>query len=148
MILGFEPEDSGRDNIRHRGYLLGYTKQQIAELEDEIIGFAGLEESIDLPLKTYSAGMNVRLAFSVSTALGGDILLIDEVFAAGDAEFQARAKERMQSIIQSSACMIFVSHDLDAICENCTRAVWLDGGTIVADGEPEKIVQSYCESLA
>jgi len=148
LFLGFEPEDNGRQNIRYRGYLLGYSKQEIAKLEDEIIDFAGLRESIDLPLKTYSAGMNVRLAFSISTAIGGDIVLIDEVFAAGDAEFQARAQRRMREIIQGSACMIFVSHDLQAIRENCTRVVWLDNGAIVADGEPEQILQSYTENLS
>ncbi|MGI9356959.1 MAG: ABC transporter ATP-binding protein [Rhizobiaceae bacterium] len=148
LMLGFEPEDNGRENIRHRGYLLGYTKQEIMELEDEIIDFAGLRESIDLPLKTYSAGMNVRLAFSISTALGGDIVLIDEVFAAGDAEFQVRAQERMRDIIKTSACMILVSHDLETISENCTRVLWLDNGGILADGKPGDVIDAYSESLS
>jgi len=147
LTLGFEPENSGRQNIRHRGYLLGYTRQQIKEFEDEIIEFAGLRDAIDLPLKTYSAGMNVRLAFAISTAGASEILLIDEVFGAGDAEFQHRAEQRMKEMVESSACLMLVSHDLQAIRANCSRVLWLEHGTLFADGNADDVIGAYVESV-
>jgi len=141
--VGFELEESGRNNIYYRGYLLGYSHDAIRELEREIIDFAGLEEFIDMPLKAYSSGMQVRLAFSVSTALGGSILLIDEVLGAGDAEFAEKARARMIELIDQAACILFVSHDLNAVKNLCTRAIWIDHGMIKADGAPDVIISAY-----
>ena len=144
--IGFEMEESGRRNIYYRGYLLGYPHNKIKEIEQDIISFAGLEEFIDMPLKTYSAGMQIRLAFAVSTAMGGNILLIDEVLAAGDVEFSEKAYNRMIELIEKAACLIFVSHDLNAIKNLCTRAIWIEHGTIQAEGEPESLIDKYLSS--
>jgi len=141
--VGFEKEESGRRNIYYRGYLLGYEHGEITEIEQDIIAFAGLEEFIDMPLKAYSAGMQIRLAFAVSTAMGGSILLIDEVLAAGDAEFAVKAHARMLELIEHAACIIFVSHDLNAVKNLCTRALWIDHGLIKADGAPDDVIESY-----
>lgn len=146
VSLGFEIEDTGRENIYYRGYLLGFRKEQIEAIEQQVIEFAGLGPFIDLPLRTYSSGMLVRLGFSISTALEGDILLLDEVLAAGDAEFLERAQNRIREIVASTACMILVSHDMAAVKEFCNRAVWMDGGLIRAEGDPETITREYLAS--
>ncbi len=127
--------------------MLGYTRQQIRELEDEIIEFAGIRDAIDLPVKTYSAGMNVRLAFAISTACPSEILLIDEVFGAGDAEFQHQAQQRMQELVENSACMMLVSHDLEAIGTNCSRVLLIDNGNLVADGTADDVIRTYSNSV-
>lgn len=141
--LGFEMEETGRANIYYRGYLLGYPHEVIREMEAEIIAFAGLEEFIDMPLKTYSTGMQVRLAFAVSTAMGGSILLIDEILAAGDADFAQKAQARMMELIENASCIVFVSHDLEAVKRLCNRAIWIDEGKIRCEGDPEEVVAAY-----
>ena len=144
---GFEVEDTGRENIYLRGHLLGYTREEVADMEEEIIRFAGLEGFIDMPLRTYSAGMQVRLAFAISTAMGGGVLLIDEVLAAGDAEFAEKARARMCELIDTAQCMVLVSHDMGAVTSLCTRVLWIDQGRIQADGEPEEVVNEYLKFM-
>ena len=146
--VGFELEDTGRENIYYRGFLMGYSREQLKHLEASIIAFSGLETRIDMPLKSYSAGMQVRLAFSISTAIASDILLIDEVIGAGDAEFQKRAKERVSDLVRHAGCVVLVSHDLNSICDLCDRAVWLESGTIKADGPSKEVTSWYMQSVS
>lgn len=141
--LGFEAESTGRENIYNRGYAMGLSRRQLAEHEAEIIKFADLGEFIDLPMRTYSSGMFVRLGFSISTQFTPDILLVDEVFGAGDASFARRAHERMQSITAHAGIVVMVSHDFGAISNNCDRAIWLDQGKIVFDGPVKDAIDRY-----
>ncbi len=143
LTTGFEPEETGRRNILYRGYLLGYSQNQISELLQEIIDFSELGPFIDVPLKAYSSGMTIRLAFAISTVLGGDTLLIDEILAAGDAGFAMKAKARMLDLIHMANCLVFVSHDMNAIREICSRVIWLDQGCIREDGLPDVVIANY-----
>ena len=144
---GFEPDSSGRENIRYRGLAMGCEPGDIEAREEDIIHFADIGEFIDLPIRTYSAGMFVRLAFGISTYLEGNILLIDEVFGAGDASFRARAIQRMEEIVERSHIMLFVSHDMETIERICNRVIWIDDGHVKADGPPEKIIEHYLEQV-
>jgi lipopolysaccharide transport system ATP-binding protein len=146
--LGFDTEATGRENITYRGLVLGMDRAFIASHEQEIIRFAAIGEFIDLPMRMYSAGMWARLAFAISAFLQGNILLIDEVFATGDAEFQLKALERMHEIVESAGLVVFVSHDLPLIESFCTRALWLDRGQVMADGPPREVKEAYLKSLA
>ena len=145
--LGFDPEATGRDNILYRGLLLGSKPEEIAEKTNEIVEFAGLGDFIDYPLKSYSNGMMVRLAFSVSTSLTGEVLLLDEVLSAGDITFAGKARDRMLSVIDRAKVMVFVTHDLNSLLEVCNRAILLDHGRIMKDGAPEEVVEAYKESM-
>lgn len=140
---GFHPEFTGRENIYLNGSILGYTKQQIRVIEPEVIAFAELEEFIDTPVKYYSTGMYMRLAFSLATAIHPDILVLDEIFAGGDAAFMAKAKARMHDMIDKADIMIMVSHDHELVKSLCNRVIWIDHGKLVADGPPEDIVGRY-----
>lgn len=141
--LGFDPEATGRENILYRGLLMGSTPKEIEEKTDEIAEFSGLGSFIDYPLKSYSTGMSVRLAFSVSTSLTGDVLLLDEVLSTGDISFVGKARDRMLSVIDRAKVMVFVTHDLSSMVEVCNRAIVLDHGAIVAEGDPKEIVAFY-----
>lgn len=140
---GFHPEFTGRENIYLNGAILGYTKQQLSQIEPEVIAFAELEEFIDTPVKYYSTGMYMRLAFSLATAMHPDILVLDEIFAGGDAAFLAKARARMHNLIDKADIMIMVSHDHELIKSLCNRVIWLDHGKVTADGSPEGIVGRY-----
>jgi lipopolysaccharide transport system ATP-binding protein len=144
---GFESEATGRENIMYRGLSIGFSPRQIREREEEIIAFADLGEFIDLPMRTYSAGMYVRLGFAVSTYLEGDILLVDEVFGAGDANFQERAIRRMNELIDRAGILVMVGHDLGLMCSVCSRLIWLSGGQMVLDGEPREVAEVYMRSM-
>ncbi len=143
---GFHPEFSGRENIYLNGAILGYTKEQLKKIEPEVITFAELEDFIDTPVKYYSTGMYMRLAFSLSTAINPDILVLDEIFNGGDAKFQEKAKKRMYSLIDQASIVIMVSHDHALIESLCNRVIWIDHGKLIADGPPEKIVPRYLAS--
>lgn len=143
LNLGFEHEATGRENILYRGLMLGESPKRMRELEKEIVDFADLAEFIDYPIKTYSAGMLVRLAFAISTAVPGNILLLDEVIGAGDASFMAKAKERITSLIQSAEIMILASHDLDSLRSLCTRALVLQNGRLIFDGAVPEAIDHY-----
>lgn len=132
---GFHPEFTGRENIYFNGTILGYGKDQLRAIEQEVIEFAELEEFIDTPVKYYSTGMYMRLAFSLATTIHPDILVLDELFAGGDAAFVKRGKERMYSMIDRASVMILVSHDQTLLRSLCERFIWLDHGKVVADGD-------------
>jgi len=140
---GFHPEFTGRENIYFNGVILGFTKQELSEIEPEVIAFAELEEFIDTPVKYYSTGMYMRLAFSLATAMHPDILVLDEIFAGGDASFMAKAKSRMHDLIDKANILIMVSHDHRLIKSLCTRVIWMDHGKLLADGLPEDVVEHY-----
>ena len=141
--LGFEADATGRENITYRGLAMGCPPEEIAQRQQDIIEFADIGEFIDFPVRTYSSGMYVRLAFAISTYLEGDILLIDEVFSAGDAAFQKRAKERFHSLVQKAGIVVMVSHDMDLVQKVCTRALWIDHGHIRADGDAASVIAQY-----
>jgi lipopolysaccharide transport system ATP-binding protein len=143
LSLGFEPDASGRENILYRGLLLGLTPHFMREIEDEVVAFADLGEFIDYPIKTYSAGMQVRLAFAISTAVGGDILLLDEVIGAGDANFMAKAKQRIMSLIEKSEILVLASHDFGALQSICERGLVFHHGEIVFDGNMADSIAEY-----
>ncbi len=144
---GFHGEMTGRENIFLNGAILGMTKKEITAKLDEIIDFSGCERYIDTPVKRYSSGMTVRLAFAVAAFLEPDILIIDEVLAVGDAEFQKKAIGKMQEISKGEGrTVLFVSHNMDAVMRLCTKAMLLKDGTILEYGSTAKIIDSYLKS--
>jgi lipopolysaccharide transport system ATP-binding protein len=141
---GFHPELTGRENIYLNGAILGMTKAEIRAKEEEIIEFSGCTRYVDTPVKRYSSGMRVRLAFAVAAFLEPDILVIDEVLAVGDAEFQKKAIGKMQDISKGDGrTVLFVSHNMAAVKSLCTRAIVLEHGTSVFDGDTDEAIQFY-----
>ena len=140
---GFHPEFTGRENIYLNGSILGIQKKVLKGIEAEVISFAEIENFIDTPVKYYSTGMYVRLAFSLATAIHPDILLLDEIFAGGDEDFMKKAKERMRSMIEKANIMVMISHDLSIISELCNRVIWMDHGKILADGPSHEVIEKY-----
>lgn len=141
---GFNPELTGRENIYLNGAILGMTKKEIASKLDEIISFSGCERYIDTPTKRYSSGMTVRLAFAVAAFLEPEILVVDEVLAVGDAEFQKKAIGKMQDISREGGrTVLFVSHNMAAVKSLCTRGILMDNGKVIFDGGIEEIIQQY-----
>lgn len=140
---GFHPEFTGRENIYLNGAILGYTKKELAAIEPEVISFSELQDFIDTPVKYYSTGMYMRLAFSLATAMHPDILVLDEIFAGGDAAFMTKATSRMHALIDKANIMILVSHDHNLITSLCNRVLWMDHGKLVADGKPADVVGQY-----
>lgn len=140
---GFHPELSGRENIYMNGSILGMRKSEIDSHFDAIVNFSGIEIFLDTPLKRYSSGMQLRLAFAVAAHLEPEILVIDEVLAVGDAEFQKKCLGKMNEISKSGRTIIFVSHDMNAIEQLCNKAVILKKGTLAEQGEPHKLISHY-----
>ncbi|NOZ71212.1 MAG: ABC transporter ATP-binding protein [Chloroflexi bacterium] len=140
---GFHPELTGRENVYLNGSVLGMTKAEIDRKFDEIVAFSGVEKFIDTPVKRYSSGMRVRLAFSVAAHLEPEILLIDEVLAVGDAEFQRKCLGKMQDAAGAGRTVIFVSHNMPAVTRLCQRALLLEGGRLVSEGPAEQVVAEY-----
>jgi len=143
---GFHPELTGRENVYLNGTILGMTKKEVDEKFDEIVGFSGVERFINTPVKRYSSGMRVRLAFSVAAHLEPEILIIDEVLAVGDADFQKKCLNKMEDIGQKGRTVLFVSHNMPAVSRLCNRALWLEEGRIINEGPSDKIVSSYLTS--
>lgn len=143
---GFHPEFTGRENIYLNGSILGYSNYELKKIEPEVIAFAELEEFIDMPVKYYSTGMYMRLAFSLATSMHPDILVLDEIFSGGDASFVVKAKNRMLELIDKANIMIMVSHDHTLIQSLCNRVIWIDHGRILGDGRPEKIIRLYLDA--
>ncbi|HKX73394.1 MAG TPA: ABC transporter ATP-binding protein [Candidatus Saccharimonadales bacterium] len=141
--VGFNPELTGRENVYLNGALLGFSKKQIDSQYDEIVKFAELEEFMDQKLKNYSSGMQVRLAFSVATTAKADILLIDEVLAVGDADFQRKCFDFFKMIKKQGTTVVFVSHDMGAVKEYCDRAILINDSKLVAEGNPDDIARDY-----
>ena len=145
--IGFESDATGRENIMFRALVMGCDPNAIKLREEEIVRFADLGEFIDLPIRTYSSGMLVRLAFAISSYLDGDILLIDEVFGAGDANFQIKAMARLNSLIEQAKIVILVGHTLETITHFCDRVLWVDRGQIVMDGDRHKVAEAYLATI-
>ncbi len=144
---GFEDEATGRENIYYRGMAMGYSRRQLAQNEKEIEEFCSLGDFMDLPVRTYSAGMYVRLAFAISTQFSPEVLLVDEVFGAGDATFAERALQRTMRIVSNSGIFVIATHDLGLVSRVCTRVICLEAGRIVADGPTDTILPSYIARL-
>jgi len=140
---GFDYELTGRENIYLNGAILGFSKRDIDSLFDSIVEFSGLEDFIDAPLRNYSTGMFARLGFSVATAERPDVLIVDEILGVGDAEFQTKSFERIQSFQASGTTILLVSHSLDSVDNMCTRVVWLDHGKMVLIGSPKAVISQY-----
>jgi lipopolysaccharide transport system ATP-binding protein len=140
---GFHPELTGKENIFLNGAILGMTKEEVNKKIDEIIEFSGVEEYIDTPVKRYSSGMYVRLAFSVAAHLDPEILIVDEVLAVGDASFQQKCLGKMRDVSGAGRTIIFVSHNMDALRRLCTRGIYLNEGTIEIDSNIEEATEQY-----
>jgi lipopolysaccharide transport system ATP-binding protein len=145
---GFHPEISGRENIEITGLLLGLTKREIASRFDAVVEFAGVEEFLDAPIKTYSSGMAVRLGFAIAAHSDPDVLLVDEVLAVGDEAFAHRALEKFSEFERAGKTLVVVSHDLALVAERCRRVIWLEHGRLAADGPSAEVVARYRESVA
>jgi ABC-type polysaccharide/polyol phosphate transport system ATPase subunit len=143
MGAGFNPEFSGRDNVYLNGAMLGFTRRQIRGKEDKIIEFTELGHFIDVPVKYYSSGMVMRLAFTIATMIDPEILLVDEILASGDIQFIEKAKERLNSLITSAKILVLVSHDLDMIKSLTRRVIVLDKGEVLFDGDQAHGVEYY-----
>lgn len=141
--VGFNPDLTGRENVYLNGALLGFTRQQIAEMYDDIVQFAELERFMDQKLKNYSSGMQVRLAFAVATRAKADVLLIDEVLAVGDADFQKKCFEYFRRLKSEDTTVVFVTHDMNAVREYCDRAVLIEDSKVVEIGKASKIATMY-----
>ncbi|HXK21914.1 MAG TPA: ABC transporter ATP-binding protein [Myxococcota bacterium] len=145
---GFHMDLSGRDNVYLSGAILGMRKQEIDRKFDEIVAFSEVERFIDMPVKHYSNGMYVRIAFAVAAHLEPEILIVDEVLAVGDAEFQSRCLGKMRDVAGQGRTVLFVSHNLAALKALCSRALWLDGGALRATGEVGRVVDAYLAESA
>lgn len=140
---GFHPDLSGRDNIYLNGSIMGLSRRDVSRRFDEMVAFAELERFVDVPVKHYSSGMYVRLGFAVAVHTDPEILLVDEVLAVGDAAFQRKCFERIDRLRQEGVTLLFVSHSADAVRRLCSRVIWLDSGTVMADGTADSVVQRY-----
>lgn len=143
IALGFESEASGWENIAYRGYLQGETPKTVRRKMQSIAEFSELDKFLDMPVRYYSAGMLVRLAFSIATAVEPEILLIDEVLSVGDMAFQEKARQRMKDMMAKARIIVVVSHDLDSLTKLCNRAVWMDHGRIQLSGAVGSTIDTY-----
>jgi lipopolysaccharide transport system ATP-binding protein len=143
ISLGIDPESTGRENIYFRGGLLGMTRAEISKQIDDIIEFSELGNFVDMPVRTYSSGMHLRLAFSVSTILRPEILLMDEWLSVGDEGFKHKAELRMTELVQSTNILVIASHSRKAILQTCNRAIWLEHGKIRMDSDVDTVVTNY-----
>jgi lipopolysaccharide transport system ATP-binding protein len=144
---GFHPELTGRENIYLNGAVLGMPKQEIDRKRDDIVEFAGVEKFIDMPVKRYSSGMYVRLAFAIAAHLQPEILLVDEVLAVGDVEFRKRCLGKMGEVARGGRTVVFVSHNMGAIVQLCKRALWIHNGQLHLEGRADSVVSSYLRSF-
>jgi ABC-2 type transport system ATP-binding protein len=140
---GFHHELTGRENILLNGLLMGYSREVMREREQRIIDFSEIGDFIDVPIKQYSSGMHTRLAFAVATEVNPDILILDEVLAVGDAAFQKKCFERIKGFRHAGKTILFVSHAMTHVTTYCDRAILLDKGSIIADGEPREVTALY-----
>lgn len=143
ISLGADEEATGRENIVLRGLLMGLTRDEIEQRVDEIAEFSGLGDFLDLPTRSYSSGMMVRLLFSIATSIQPEVLLMDEWIAAGDEEFLERANARLRALIDKSSIMVLASHSSELLRSICNRAVLLEGGKIVTSGTVDEVLKSY-----
>jgi ABC-type polysaccharide/polyol phosphate transport system ATPase subunit len=143
LASGFHPDLTGAENLVLNAALLGLSKRKTNELFDRIVEFSGIGEFIDDPLRTYSSGMVMRLAFSVAIRCEPDILLIDEVLAVGDASFQEKSKDALLSFRRAGKSMLFVSHSAPAVRQMCDRALWIDHGSLMMEGRVDEVLDAY-----
>jgi ABC-type polysaccharide/polyol phosphate transport system ATPase subunit len=144
---GFHPDLSGRDNVFLNASILGMSRPEIARRFDEIVDFSGLEQFIDTPVKAYSSGMYVRLAFAVAINVDPEMLLIDEILAVGDIAFQQKCMEKFVQFRDEGRTLVLVTHDMGSIRNFCDRAIWLDHGVVAGEGSPTELVELYTESM-
>ena len=146
ISLGIDPEASGRENVFIRGGLLGINRKSLENHIEDIKDFSGLEGFFDMPVRTYSSGMQLRLAFSVSTILEPEILLMDEWLSVGDDEFRKKTEYRLQGLLESTSILVIASHSMDLLKKVCNRVIWLESGMIKMDGSPDEVIHSYLTS--
>ena len=144
---GFDMELTGRENVYLNGAILGFRRTDIDQRFDRIVDFAGVREFIDMPIRTYSSGMVVRLGFAVATDIQPDILIVDELLSIGDADFQKKSEQRMRELCEKSEAVIMVSHDLGLMREMCRRVSWLDHGRLMAVGPADEVVDQYLRAV-
>jgi ABC-type polysaccharide/polyol phosphate transport system ATPase subunit len=142
---GFDYNYTGSENIFLNGALLGHSKSYMKKRYDEIVEFSEIGDFIDVPVKNYSSGMKARLAFSIATSVNPDILILDEVLSVGDASFQKKSKERMNELMQGDVSLLFVSHSIGQVREMCDRAIWLDHGNLMMDGDVDEVCDAYMD---
>lgn len=142
---GFDTDLTGRENIFLNGSILGYSEQYLKDKYDEIVAFSELGKFIDIPIRNYSSGMLMRLAFSIATVVQPEILIVDEILAVGDADFQAKSKKRMKELMNGGATVLFVSHNIEQIREMCSRVLWLEHGEMKMIGETNTVCDKYVE---
>ena len=147
ISLGFESDANGWENIAYRSYLQGETPRSVRRKRDGIAEFSELGDFLDMPVRYYSAGMLVRLAFSIATAIDPEILLVDEVLSVGDMAFQIKARQRMMDMMAKAHLMVMVSHDLKSLANLCTHGIWLDHGRMVTAGPVDKVIDAYTSSV-
>jgi ABC-type polysaccharide/polyol phosphate transport system ATPase subunit len=147
IALGFEAEASGWENIMFRGYLQGETPRSIRGKIQPIAEFSELGDFLNMPVRYYSAGMMVRLAFSIATAIEPEILIVDEVLSAGDMAFQTKARERMRALMSTARAVIVVSHDLTSLAMLCDRVLWLDHGKVRMNGPTDEVIAAYTQQV-
>ncbi|GAA0202878.1 ABC transporter ATP-binding protein [Glutamicibacter creatinolyticus] len=140
------PSLSGDKNITLGGLALGYKREQVEQLREDITQFAELEDFIDLPMRTYSSGMSARLKFAIAASKQHDILIIDEALAVGDAKFRKRSEAKIREIRENAGTVFLVSHSMKSIRETCSRAIWIEKGVQKMDGDPEKVIKAYEQS--
>ena len=143
LAMGMDSDATGYENIIMRGIMLGLDSKQAQGIVADVEEFSQLGEFLSLPIRTYSSGMLLRLAFGVSTAVDPDIVILDEIIGVGDAAFAERAERRLQKLISSANILFLASHDNEAIKRFCNRAIWLKGGNLMMDGEPETVLAAY-----
>lgn len=144
---GFDPQYTGRENIFLYGSVLGYSRKYLEEKYDEIVEFSELEKFIDVPLKNYSSGMKARLGFSIATIADPDILILDEVLSVGDAKFRRKSEKKITDMFERGVTVIFVSHQLEQIQKICNKAIILQKGTLVAEGDIEPVSEMYVKMI-
>ena len=147
VALGFDPESNGWDNIRYRGYLQGETPQSMTDKMDQIVDFCALGDALDIPVRCYSSGMMLRLAFGVATAIQPEILLVDEAMAAGDIAFQEKANKRIVELIGHASLVVAVSHDLVRVQQFFPLTLWMDRGRARMFGPTEEVVAAYMKHM-
>ena len=140
---GFDGDLTARENIYLNGAILGYSKEFLDSKFDEIVEFSELKEFLDVPVKNFSSGMVAKLAFSISTIVDPEILIVDEILSVGDIKFQEKSKNKMMSMINGGTTVLYVSHSLDSIRELCNKVVWLEHGKVVMAGETNKVCDAY-----
>lgn len=144
---GFDPELTARENIYLNGAILGYSKEFLEQKFDDIVEFSELKDFLDVPIKNFSSGMVAKLAFSISTIVDPEVLIVDEILSVGDIKFQEKSKNKMMSMIEGGTTVLYVSHSTESIKQLCNKVIWLDHGKIVKIGEANEVCDEYYKKL-